>query len=73
MFAPKNRIYSLEHCGFCVATIKSGGCGGEGAVYECRVCKKNFIQVSGGLAQTPLILEELDALKGGARLKKEEG
>lgn len=60
MFAPRNRIYSLEHCDTHMTQIKGGGCGGGGAVYGCVVCGKIFIQVSGGLVQTPLVLEEMD-------------
>ena len=72
MFAPRNRIYSLEHCGFHMTQLKSGGCGGGGAVYGCRICEKTFIQVSGGLVQTPLILEEMDG-KTIADFEKKDG
>lgn len=58
MFAPRNRIYSLEHCGTHMTQLRGGGAGGGGAVYGCVVCEKTFIQISGGLVRTPLILEE---------------
>lgn len=49
----------MEHCGMHMTILKSGGCEGGGTVYGCKVCDKIFIQLSGGLAATPLVLEEL--------------
>ena len=72
MFAPRNRIYSFEHCDTHITQLKGGGCGGGGAVYGCRICEKTFIQVSGGLVQTPLILEEMDG-KTIADFEKKDG
>lgn len=60
MCSQRNRFYSLEHCGSHMTQLRSGGCGGGGAVYGCMVCEKAFIQLSGGLVQTPLVLEEME-------------
>lgn len=62
MFAPKarNRFYSLEHCGTHMVQLKDGGCGGGGAIYGCKMCQKVFIQLNGGLAPAPLLLEEME-------------
>ena len=58
----------LSCCGMCLKLIRlDGGCGGIGDIYGFLVCKKKYMQTSGGLVPTKLQLQEL-----GAKMTEEE-
>ena len=64
----------LSCCGMHLTLIEhGGGCGGAGDVYGCLVCKKKYMQASGGLAPTKLRLRELDEKMTEKEVKSASG
>lgn len=54
-----------------MALLRRGGCGGQGALYGCYVCKQVYQQVSGGLLSSKLFLEPVTHLSMDDMQKEE--
>ena len=45
-------MHYCQKCGQIMTSVRRGGCGGRGSVYQCNGCNQLYVQSTGGIVST---------------------